>query len=243
MRIITSNKFYADHQSKWLSKDPPEWFKDKTPDYKNNPTGGSSRFCTSFIELFDNSLVLKLPADTEISYDTYDEGEIDYCLNFRCADYLNGFMNFTGHDLYEGIGNFYGQKYLSIKLHLDVLMVSDKVESVIFLPPEYHEQASMINAQVGIYETIPNAGLHCITNMKVDKKFVEENPHIFLKKGTPLAYLYFPNGAPEKVEYVSRDEFESLRWTQTEFKAEYFRTLRQSKKEQESKCPFHKENS
>ena len=93
MRIITSNKFYADHQNEWLSKDQPEWFKEKTPDYKNNPTGGSSRFCASFIELFDNSLVLKLPADTEISYHTYDEGEIDYQLNFRCADFFNNFIN------------------------------------------------------------------------------------------------------------------------------------------------------
>ena len=181
MRIITTNKFYADRQSEWLSKDPPDWFKEIKPDRKTyGMSSGWTRFCPSFVELFENSLVLKSPADIEIFYEwrradpNISSNDIE-SLQIRCADYMNQreFVSFNNHNLFKDISHFYGAKYINFKIELNVLLVSDKVEQMIYFPPEYHdrsEEASMVNAQVGIFETIPNRGVQSITNMKIERK-------------------------------------------------------------------------
>ena len=123
-----------------------------------------------------------------------------------------------------------------------MLLVSDKVEQMIYFPPEYHDRSeeASINAQVKIFETIPNrrSKHHQHENRK---KISRRKPKLFLK--ILLHTFTFQKFSPEKIEYVSHDEYDSLLFYQTEFRAEYLRTLTKSKKEQESKCPFDKENS
>jgi len=241
MRIITPYKFFADRSSEWLSQDPPKWYKNMRPDYeRNGPHSTSTRWCPSFVELWKNSLVLKSPVDLEFFYNC-DTGT----LHSDCAEIRNFIMS-TEHDLKSGIDEWYGERYLSFKLHIEMLVVSDKVESMMFLPPEYHERSereSLINPQLGILESIPNGGCQFVCNLRLDRTALEEDSYFYLKKGTPIAYLYFPNGAPKKLEYVPTDEYESLVWQRTEFKAEYLRTLTQSKRDQESKCPFNEKKS
>ena len=237
MRIITPHKFYADRQSEWLSKDPPEWYKNQKPDYNKHPGQTMVKFCPSFVELFSNSLVLKSPVDMEFVY------EQNGTVSWRCADDLSGFIGSFDHDFQNQIDEYYHQKYVSFKMFLDMAMISDKVESVIFLPPEYHpqtEQASIIYPMIGILETIPNKSVQGLCNFRLDRSLLEKHSHIFIPKGTTLAYYYFPNGAPKEIEYVPREEFDSVKWIYTEYRAEYLRTLRKSKK---AECPFHKENS
>jgi len=240
MRIFTSHKFYADCSDKWLAKDIPDWYKNKKlEDYKQYPSQPSVKFCPSFVEIFKNSLVLKSPADMEFVYNT-ENGMLDW----RCVDGASGFIQGADHDFTQ-INNDYLERYVSFKLHLDMLVISDKIETVLFLPPEYHpqtEEVSIISPMIGALETIPNIGVSGLCNFKLDRKLLEKTPYIFVPKGTPLAYYYFPNGAPKEVEYVPRHEYDAMMWVYTEYRGEYFRKLNQAKKDQ-SACPFHEKNS
>ena len=51
--------------------------------------------------------------------------------------------------------------------------------------------------------------------MKIERKFLEENPKLFLKKGL-LHTFTFQKNPPEKIEYVSHDEYDSLLFYQTD---------------------------
>ena len=218
MRIITPLKQLADHSDEWLSKDKPEWFKESDIDSLI-----STRFCPSFVELFKNSLVFRAPADMRI---TLDENQRNYTFHIAAAPLIR----LSSHDLARQMNSNFAEKWESLKMSLPVTVLSDKVESLIFMPSDYHLSDSPLQAMLGILETIPNKGQELTINFKVDKRMMYERNKWMISRGTPLAYFYFPNGAPKEVEYLSRDEFESLTWIQTEFNCQYLRELTKAKK-------------
>lgn len=223
MRIITSNNFLAQNSNEWFARKKPDWIK------KNNQEEYSSTStCPSFVELFKNTFVFCNPVEIMI---LTDKNTNMYAV--QTADHQK-FMEISSHNFADQLDSTFAEKYFSLKFKFpDVSVLSDKVESLIFMPCEYHFSNFPnfpMQAMIGVLETIPNKSLEITFNFKVDKKIVYEREEWLIPKNTPLAYCYFPNGAPKQVEYISKEEIESTRWFPTEFNCPYLRELNETKK-------------
>ena len=100
-----------------LSKDPPDLFqRDKARPQNLWVSSSPTRFCPSFVELFENSLVLKSPADIEIFYEFFRLYRVMILSHYRLVHYMNQreFVSFNNHNLFKDISIF-AQKYINFK--------------------------------------------------------------------------------------------------------------------------------
>lgn len=225
-----------------MAKDIPKWFKGATGSRQEKEHEGSTgcpledmrsssyrtdsiRLCPSFVELFKNTLLLRLPTDFIISY----TGE--YLIVQEAG--AKGFVGHSYHDLKHQMDETYGQKNVNIKLDFDFMFVSDSPSKILITPPEYHfdEEVSCLKPMLGVLNTLPNVGIPFNVNTVVSLDYLGEKQEVYMKKGTPLAYLYFPEGAPSSVEHVSSDEYHDTRYTRTTFFGDYLRQVNRQEKQ------------
>ena len=156
MRVITPYKFFADCSEEWLSRDVPAWFKNTAGSRQERPSGqsigcpagafkGSSsvRLCPSFVELFKNTLVLRLPTDVLFVFSD------DYLVVEVAGG--RGFLTHEHHDLKHQMDESYGSKNVSIKFDFECLLLSESSAKCIVMPPEYHfdEETSFLKTMIG----------------------------------------------------------------------------------------------
>lgn len=173
--------------------------------------------CASFAELFRNTLLLRLPADLMITCTEQD-------MSVLGAD-DTGFVGFGQHDLSEQMDEGYGKENVNLKINLDFMFLSDSPAKIVITPPDYHfdEELSCLKPMLGVLPILSNTGIEFALNTVASLSYLKEKREVYIKKGTPLAYLYFPNGAPSSVDYVSSDEYRGARFTRTTFFGEYVR--------------------
>lgn len=191
----------------------PKWFSEIKTDYYN-PT---VRSCTSFMELFERSMVYRSPGEWWIEFtDAGFESDGD--------DISRDHIGLGSHTLFDGVdqlGNF-DKGFHNIKIDSNMIIKSEsgRIDSV-FMDVFYWDTRPRFRAAQGILPIIDNKELQLNINLWVPK-FIDR---IEFKKGDPIALLYFPMGIPtfEKgnVEITER-ELES---------GDYIQHLK--------KCPFN----
>lgn len=176
--------------------------------------------CPSFVEVFKNTLLLRLPTDIMIRY-------VGEYVSIEEAG-GKGFIGHAFHDLRHQMDEDYGQKNINLKLDFDFMFVSEGPSKIIITPPEYHfnEKVSCLKPMFGVLNTLSNLGIPLNINTVVSLDYLGEKREVYIKKGTPLAYLYFPDGAPtSSVEHVSSDEYQDTRYTRTTFFGDYLKQV------------------
>lgn len=137
----------------------------------------------------------------------------------------SGFVGFESHDLSKEMDESYGKENANLKINLDFMFLSDCPAKIVITPPDYHfdEELSCLKPMLGVLPILSNTGVQFALNTVANLSYLKEKREVYVKKGTPLAYLYFPEGAPSSVDYVSSDEYRSARFTKTTFFGEYVR--------------------
>lgn len=203
INIYSSNKEVENYQE-WIKPAVPEWFKElqvkvkKEKPTMENPFNGYSSGCPSFVELFKNSYMLCAPHD--IMFRFVDDNVESHG--------TSDFMYFGKHNLGEQMHPYFGDKYYSIKVMLKTKVTSDVPMKMMYLHPQYETRstfpATVIN---GVVPLVPGAYVELNTNMIIEQDKIPKQP-VFIEKGTPLSYIYFPEGKPKiKVTRCTEEDF------------------------------------
>ena len=215
MRITTPSKYLADHSDEWLAREMPNWF---TSVKKSRETVKS---CPSFVDIFRNSLVLRAPCD--FVFTVVDDGGFLLTHQFANSD----FMSVDHHDLESQMNEEWGSQHINIKLNFQAQFLSDTPSKCLVLPPSYHfeETLSPIQPMLGVINLLSNVGIWLNINMMVSKQHMMTEREILTRKGTPLAYIYFPFEERVIVEHVSQSEYDNTLFTRTTFGGDYLRSV------------------
>lgn len=208
LKIYSSSKEIDSHEE-WLRSSAPDWFKElqvatrKQKPSMDNPFNDYSSGCPSFIELFKNSYLLCTPHDIMFRF----VGE-----DIECHG-TSDFMYFGKHNLGKQMHSYFGDKFVSVKVMLRLKVTTDERMKMVFMHPQYETRdtfpASVIN---GVVPFVPGAYVELNTNMIVKRSDISEE-EVFVPKGTPLAYLYFPEGKPS---------IEAIRCSEEDFYKKHF---------------------
>jgi hypothetical protein len=191
----------------------PQWFADIKADY-HNP---NVRTCASFMELFDRSLVYRSPGDWWVEF---EGNEMTSGGDEASQDHIG----LGTHTLFEGtdqLGNF-DKGFHNLKIDSNLIIKSEKGRiDAVFMDVFYWDTRPRFRAAQGVLPILDNKEVQLNVNLWVPK-FIDR---IEIKKGDPIAMLYFPMGIPileeGKVEITER-EHEG---------GDYIKHL--------NKCPFH----
>jgi len=225
MRIITPIKYFADNCDDWLAKDPPSWFSEAKKRYEAVPSIemklGTVKSCPSFVRIFRNSLVLKAPCDFMFAMSPDEQ----YVMTEFAGN--SNFMGVDHHSLEHQIDQNWGSKHVNFKFSFQFKIICESQSQCMLLPPEYHfdEEPPIVKTMIGVLDLLPNKGIEFNLNMVANKQDLFEAKEVIVKKGTPLAYLYFPFGESISIEYVDRSEYENLSFIRTSFGADYLKQV------------------
>ncbi len=229
MRIITPYKYFADHSDEWLAKEIPTWFsepKKRRADLQDSQVkAGTIKSCPSFVDIFRNSLVLRAPCDCLFNLlgDNYE------FISGECANHK--MINFEYHDIKSQMNQEWANDYIHMKLNFNAQMVAETRSKCLFFPPEYHfeEELSIIKPMLGAVNLLPNTGVEFNINMLASKRDFLERKEVLIRKGTPLAYVYFPFEEKVSVEYLPQSEFDNFSFTKTSFSGDYLKAVMKGK--------------
>jgi hypothetical protein len=65
--------------------------------------------------------------------------------------------------------------------------------------------------------------------MLASKQDFLERKEVLIRKGTPLAYVYFPFEEKVSVEYLTQSEFDNFSFTKTSFSGDYLKAVMKGK--------------
>lgn len=230
MRVITPFKYFADHSNEWLAKETPDWFASAKTRRREVPhsqvKGDTIRSCPSFVDIFRNSLVLRAP--TEMIFHFMGDAN-EYMV---AAEFPNfRFVHSEQHDIETQMSREWGSQHIHLKLNFNFQFISEVQSKCLILPPDYHfeEESLILKPMLGVLDLLPNLGVEFNLNMIAGKQDFLQKKELFVRKGTPLAYLYFPFGENVSVEYMPQHEYESFHFTRTSFGGEYLRHVMKGK--------------
>lgn len=192
----------------------PQWFADMKADYY----APNVRTCASFMELFDRSLVFRSPGKW---WAEFDNNEMMSDGDEISQDHI-GLGSHTMFDGTDQLGNF-DKGFHNLKIDSNVIIKSESGRiDAIFMDVFYWDTRPRFRAAQGVLPILDNKEVQLNVNLWVPK-FIDR---IEMKKGDPIALLYFPSGVPtfeEGVVEITEREHEG---------GDYIGYM--------SKCPYHK---
>jgi len=188
------HKIEYEDLNQWIVPTKPEWFQDllkKRRGFKptfSTPSILDVASCPSFVTLFRNSYTLITISDMLIRpSDEYDTG-------FETLLY-NDIITTTAHRIPQQMSQSFDSNLFNCKIETGVTLRSNGNMNIIFLPCEYEIDPFPLKAMTGIIPLPKNKFTDLQVNMWVDKRTFKEE--CFVPKGTPYAYLFFPEGRPK----------------------------------------------
>ena len=204
LKFITPKSNLAKTIDQWMTPAFPSWFKNiEVPqdealrlDFK------TARHCPAFVQLFKNAHLLRAPQD--ISLHCRADHEIGL-KNPNQADQVDlAFFDFE-----RQMGEEW-TKYFSIKFDLKGVFVPEESMTAMFFDPMYHlDKKTPLTTMTGVWPMHPDLYTHVAINMMAQRHCFDDGGYLHIKCGTPLAYLYWPQGKPTiETEVVSEEEYE-----------------------------------
>lgn len=191
--FVTDVPHWAENYTDWISSSKPEWYK-KFSDTSGARTWRNSGvlMCPHFVELFNNSYVIKAPTDIILSYNSNGGFNVDTPLEPEVQ-----FISCDSHQMYEQLDKKYGEVWVSFKLKFRAKMMSDKPEKIMIMDTfSYQPQAYEIKPIQGILP-LTNQWLETNINFVAEKHRLGSGAKYMIEAGMPLCVLYFPNGKPK----------------------------------------------
>ena len=208
IKLVTPNNYHSENFGDWLCSPYPDWYKNLRARSPDDPNGcfESVRTCPAFIDLFKNSFLVRAPQDLFFHYD--DNGNCQWGSADSMKANLTPFNSISSFSFKDQMGGSW-ENFYSLKINFEVQVIPDRKMTCVYLDPMYHlDEHSPFTAMTGSFSIHPKlyAGLN--VNLFIAKSMVAPNQTISILEGTPLCYLYFPDGKPSvESEYCSMDDW------------------------------------
>ncbi len=205
LKFVTAKTALAETINEWITPAFPSWFKHlKVPEAEAIENDLKTvRQCPAFVHLFKNAHLVRAPQD--ISLHRGGNGEIG-------AKHPNGTQQVQVgmHDFNITMGSEWA-KYDSVKIDIMGALVPDQSMTCLLFDPAYHQDERMpLTTMTGVYPMYPTLFSFLGINMMGSKECFDDRGFLHIIRGTPLAYLYWPQGKPViEAEVVSEEKFES----------------------------------
>lgn len=203
VKFITPKSNLAKTINQWITPAFPSWFKDiKLPqDEELRLDFKTARHCPAFVQLFKNAHVIRAPQDFSLHCRT--DNDIGLKSPNHADQVDHGTFNFE-----RQMGEEWA-KYLSIKFDIRGVFVPEESTTAMFFDPIYHlDKKTPLTAMTGVWPMYPDLYTHVGINMMAQRNCFDDGGYLHIKCGTPLAYLYWPQGKPTiETEVVSEEEY------------------------------------
>jgi hypothetical protein len=167
-----------------LSKGQSDSFESEILDNNSYTT---IRACPGIKLLFKNSFLVKCPCDVHIRFD-----EKLHTFISTCSDPQLCITSCHVPDQYKTPKHSLFQNKHNIKFELPICLQTDS--TAIFLQPTYHEDVP--------FEVLPGVVQMKEFNLNINTMFNFDKGDYFIKKGTPLCYIYFDK--PYELKYTKK---------------------------------------
>ena len=140
---------------------------------------------------------------------TFDE---DGVCEWNSADTIKGgvapFNSVYSFSFKDQMGDSWDD-FHSLKINFEVQLIPDRKMTCVYLDPLYHlDERSPFVAMTGSFSIHPKLYVGLNVNLFITKRVVTPNQVIPILEGTPLCYLYFPDGKPSvESEFCSMDDW------------------------------------
>ena len=217
IRLVTPNKYHSENFKDWLCSPYPDWYKKLRSPSPDDTTVilESVRTCPAFIDLFKNSFLVRAPQDLFFSFDEDGVCEWNSADTFKGAVPSNlpfvspvPFNSVYSFSFKDQMGDSWDD-FHSLKINFEVQLIPDRKMTCVYLDPLYHlDERSPFVAMTGTFPIYPKLYVGLNVNLFIAKKVVIPNQVIPILEGTPLCYLYFPDGKPSvESEFCSMDDW------------------------------------
>jgi hypothetical protein len=229
------------------SKNLPEWYKSLPTKKLIDMVGKifilNAKTCPSFVDIFKNSMTFISPSDIMIEYgksgmkfSTPEPGYEWFLIESHTWKRVDT-NTYIRDKSANQMGELWGEGIHNIKIGTPVWFCTKYNKAkVIFMPNMYYNQKSELSVAPGVLELIPKEPMRISVNFFVDVSNLgpSETKTILIKKGEPLAMLYFPSGLHEFEKTDIHGGFRS------KFYGNWLSKIREYDKKQETKkkCPF-----
>lgn len=220
-------KYYDLDISRYLTdtmKKLPLWYKDIKL-YDNF----SIKRCPSFIELFKNSYTIISPTDFTLKFSKSKRSA-----NFLTSNENKEYLSLETHTInpIDGIFqmNYFNPDFQNVKLSFPLAIRSKKgrIDAIMF-SNFYHNPSYPLQAAPGIWPLIDDYTNQFNVNFFINW---EINKNLEVKKGDPLALMYFPNGKPElEKAYLKEELHENIHYRNSKESGFYLKKM--------AKCPYN----
>jgi len=213
--MINTLHIYSSHSqvediNSFMCPSTPSWYKETLSNRKkfiptlNKPENSTVAGCPSFVEMFKNSYLIKLPCDFVFRF------QLDPCPDILYKSPLP-FIKLHGHNVEDQMHKSWAKDFVSVKLCFNVTFTSNKKQKMMFLAPQYEHTEKFPGMLLnGVVTHLPNHYLSLNINFLLAKQ--ECNKDIFIYKDAPVCYLYFPDGKPKlNTHLVSEEEWHQKR--------------------------------
>jgi len=203
LKFITPKPNLAKTIDQWITPAFPSWFKDiKVPHDEAVKEGMmTARHCPAFVKLFKNAHVLRAPE--EISLHCQSNHDIGSKNPNPFQQVKIGMFDFE-----HQMGKEWA-KHISIKMDIAGVFVPEESVSPMFFDPMYHlDKKTPLTTMTGVWPMHPDLYTHLAINMMAQRDCFDDGGYLHIKCGTPLAYLYWPEGKPTiETEVMSEEEY------------------------------------
>lgn len=209
VELITPHGPSLKRFDEWLTPAFPDWFKSLPStryqyDYDRD-SFTNAKSCPSFVRLFKNSYLLRAPEDVMMT--SPEKGS--RVLFASAAGTTPGFQTVTSADMNAMMHPSFAETHINLQFTFQFAFIAETPMEMVYLDPCYHlEKKSELTAMTGTVQLHPELYMPVSVNMLLPLSAFDCKSEAFIKKGQPLAYLFFPGGRPKiETRKISMDDW------------------------------------
>lgn len=200
-QLVSPNGHALKKIDEWLTPAFPDWFKDlPSTRYKFNAErqnfNTNVKGCPSFVRLFKNSYLLRAPEDVMITAPGSESGgKVMFASE---ASNAPPFQTVLSADIGAEMHPSFAETHANLQFGFNFVLVPETPIEMVYLDPCYHlDKKSELTAMTGMLLLHPEMLMSINVNMLLPFTAFDDKNETFIKKGQPLAYLFFPGGRPK----------------------------------------------
>jgi hypothetical protein len=232
VKIVTPQTYFAETYDQWITPAYPDWYKNLkvARDISIQDHIKTARECPAFVHLFKNAHLVRAPMDISIHYDP--QKGVGWKMAQGTGEDVSPFNKISGFNFEVQMAPEWG-KYMSVKLDFQAVLIPEESTECLFFDPMYHQDNRIpMTAMTGVWTMHPKLYTILGVNYMLDpEKSFDKDGYMHISRGTPLAYLYWPNGKPSiEVEICTREEWsEKHEYTTTMFRGDFLKKEKELK--------------
>jgi len=201
-QLVSPNGHALKKMDEWLTPAFPDWFKDLPStrykfDHERQSFNTNAKGCPSFVRLFKNSYLLRAPEDIMITPPTSRPGGGKVMFASEVSN-APPFLSVHSSNLGTEMHPSFAKTHVNLQFGFKFVFVPEAPIEMVYLDPCYHlDKKSDLTAMTGTLQLHPEMYMCINVNMLLPFAAFDDKNETFIKKGQPLAYLFFPGGRPK----------------------------------------------